>query len=145
METSASTEGPVQIIEPQAIPRPRTACKKKDPLGRPRATLLPFVALACILCLPPRGTRRAAVQHPTRVSFRNSRTASVALSSHSFRAAGALRCSHPHSLPTLLHSLCLCAVHARRPTKRRCLDSRAPLSHHRHLLDSRWRGPVIFS
>ena len=49
---------PCTIIEPQPTPRPRTACREGEPLGRLRAALLPLAALACIFRLPPRCTCR---------------------------------------------------------------------------------------
>ena len=107
---------PCTIIEPQTAPRPRTACRKKEPLGRLRATLFPFVALAYVFRLPPRCTccclaSNAGVLQELKDRLRGPIVPQL---SH-------CRCSrvlHPQSLPTLLHSLCLCAVHARHSTKK---------------------------
>ena len=66
-------------------------------------------------------TAPAGDQHPTRTSPKNSKTASVAPSFHSFPTASAFGCSYPQSLP--FHSL---RIWGPRPCTRRICGGTTP-------------------
>ena len=74
---------------------------------------------------PPRPSQKTPPLHPTLVSPKNSKTASMAPSAHSHLTDGALGCSQWQSSPILFHSLLIWETQA--PTLREKVAARLPL------------------